>query len=394
MWISLLALTICLLALCLDYVKSGYLIVLNPFSWVVLLILFYFAIPSLFSEQISNYYNWGLFSADILYSRLLTLLVTVYFSFLLCLFSSKHIGAIILEKDSHSPVLIWGVWLVIVSYIFWLFKLKLSEGVFSNAFLYDADAAKDPYKLKNIAYLLIPVSIYLYFDKYRFWVFIPNILIVLLDILHGSRTTAFICLVPILICFIIRHKKLYLTQLLALFMIMLAIGVVRSDNVVQNVPWYISAIGEFRETYITLPLYITDVDYVGNGSFLTYIGSLLFGIVQPLRESISNTYILPGTFIARDVARGYGLGSNFLIESLYFGFYGLIASITLLTSFMFILYRQVYKVKNIDAVLLITLFIVFSRLIVREGIPVNIGLYCFILIFYISPIFLMRKVKL
>ncbi|MBV7314837.1 hypothetical protein [Shewanella sp. NIFS-20-20] len=272
--------------------------------------------------------------------------------------------------------------------------MKLSEGVFSNAFLYDADAAKDPYKLKNIAYLLIPVSIYLFFDRFRFWVFIPNILIVLLDLLHGSRTTAFICLIPILICFIIRHKKLYLTQLLILFVMMLAIGIIRSDNVVQNVPWYISAIGEFRETYITLPLYITDVDYVGNGSFITYIGSLLFGIVQPLRESISSAYMLPGTFIARDVARGYGLGSNFLIESLYFGFYGLIASITLLTSFMFFLYRQVYKLKSINSVLLITLFIVFSRLIIREGVPVNVGLYFFILIFYILPIYLMRKVKL
>ncbi|MCA3898853.1 hypothetical protein JKP23_17225 [Vibrio vulnificus] len=366
---------------------------MNPFFWIVLLFLFYMILPSIFSEEINYYYNWEIDQDSIFYARLLVFNVGFSLSLLLLVFRSSSIYFKPCKMGA-KPILLYAIWFVIVLYLFWVAKSLLTGEIFSAAFLYNADAAKDPYKLKNVAYLLLPITTYMFFHTRSYWVFLPSLIIICLDVLHGSRTTAFICIVPFLLCAVVNKKKLYLPQLLFLFVMMIVVGIVRSDNVVQEVPWYINAIGEFRETYITLPLYITDEDYVTSGNFYGYIASLFFGILQPLRGAILEAFTLPGSYIAIDISRGYGLGSNFIIEPLYYGFSGLFISLMLLFFFLIVIYKNISRLELENSLVMMSMFVVFARLIVREGAPVNMGLFFFILLAYVTPVFLMKRVKL
>lgn len=393
MWLSLITLSMCLFSLCNDYRLASYRVLMNPFFWFTLLFLFYMVLPSIFSEEINYYYNWGIDQDSIFYARLLVFNVGVSLALLLLVFRSSSISFKPFKMGA-KPILLYAIWFAIVLYLFWVAKNLLTGEILSAAFLYDADAAKDPYKLKNIAYLLVPITTYMFLHTRNYWVFLPSLMIICLDVLHGSRTTAFICIVPFLLCAVVNKKKLYLPQLLFLFVMMIVVGIVRSDNVVQEVPWYINAIGEFRETYITLPLYIADEDYVTSGNFYGYVASLFFGILQPLRGTILEAFTLPGSYIAIDVSRGYGLGSNFIIEPLYYGFSGLFISLMLLFFFLIVIYKNISRLELENSLVMMSMFVVFARLIVREGAPVNMGLFFFILLAYVTPVFLMKRVKL
>ncbi len=126
---------------------------------------------------------------------------------------------------------------------------------------------QDKYKLKNIGYLLITVSILYYASVRKFYVFIPNILVVVLDLLEGSRTAAILVLVPIFITYSIYKSKTYLLPMVLLLSIMIAVGILRMslDVEVAGVPMYIKALGEFRETYLTIPILISNENFVAHG---------------------------------------------------------------------------------------------------------------------------------
>lgn len=391
MWLSLITLSICLFALYNDYRLASYRVLMNPFFWIVLLFLFYMILPSIFSEEINYYYNWGIDQDSIFYARLLVFNVGFSLSLLLLVFRSSSIYFKPC-KIGAKPILLYAIWFVIVLYLFWVAKNLLTGEIFSAAFLYNADAAKDPYKLKNVAYLLLPITTYMFFHTRSYWVFLPSLIIICLDVLHGSRTTAFICIVPFLLCAVANYKKLYLPQLLFLFVMMIVVGIVRSDNVVQEVPWYINAIGEFRETYITLPMFISDDNYIGAGEFFGYVGTLFIGIAQPFRNDILDSYDLSGRFMAEIISRGYGLGSNFLIEPLYYGYGFIFFSLFMLVCFLFLIYKLVSKIEMNNAIILLSIFVIFSRLIVREGVAMNISLFAFVSFFYWGVIYCSSKI--
>lgn len=391
MWLSLITLSICLFSLCNDYRLASYRVLMNPFFWFTLLFLFYMVLPSIFSEEINYYYSWEIDQDSIFYARIIVFNVGVSLSLLLLVFRSSSISFKPF-KTSAKPILLYAIWFVIVLYLFWVAKNLLTGEIFSAAFLYDVGAAKDPYKLKNVAYLLIPITTYMFFHTRSYWVFLPSLMIVCLDFLHGSRTTAFICIVPFLLCAVVNNKKLYLPQLLFLFFVMIVVGIVRSDNVVQEVPWYLNAIGEFRETYITLPMFISDANYVGAGEIFGYVGTLFLGIAQPIRNDILDSYDLPGRFMAEIISRGYGLGSNFLIEPLYYGYGYIFFSLFMLICFLFLVYKFVSKVEMNNAVILLSIFVIFSRLIVREGVAMNISLFAFISVFYWGVIYFSSRI--
>lgn len=393
MIISILALIICLSILIYDYKKSNYLVVVNPFVWLLLLFLLYFIVPSIFTEGINHYFDWGIDDENILYTRIVILFLALFFSVLLLNFNSTFLS-ITPDSYKYKPWILYIIWFFIVIYVLWVLKIELSGNILKSAFIYDADAAKDPHKLKNIAYLLIPVSTYIFFYQKKYFVFIPNILISFIDMFHGSRTTALICFIPIILSVVIVNKKIYLPQMIILFSILIIIGIVRSNNVVQDVPWYLNAIGEFRETYITLPKYITNPNYIGSGTFFGYIGNLFFGLLHPLRGTIANSYNFPGMVLANDINRGYGLGANLIIDALYYSGIGLVLALFLLSSFCLFIYRVVQQQNQSNIVVLMSLYIIFIRLIIREGATIYISLFIFILVLYIVPIMILRKVKI
>lgn len=396
MFLIVIAFFLCALVTLRDLLLCGYKVLLNPFFWASVLVILYFIVPSFFVGEINNYFYWAIDQDEILLSHILISLFSGSISVFYFVFSSKNIlrgnSNTLNNSALNSVLLLKFLWLIIFIYIIFALLVNIQTGAFVDAFLYDNEQ-KDPFKLKNIALLLIPTSVYCYWYTKHYLVFLPNLIIIVLDLVSGSRTIAMIALIPIIISICFNKGKLYVLPSFLFLGGMLLLGVLRSDNVVDGVPWYINAIGEFRETYITLPLYITNSDYVGLGGVPEIAANLSLGILQPLRAAILDNYTFAGSWIANDVARGYGLGSNLLTEAIYYGYGNMLLVIIFFLIFLMLNHKLLSILPTHHSLVLICFLVVFIRLMIREGFYLNFGLLIFILFFYWLPIIYLLKVK-
>lgn len=360
----------------------------NPFFYFLSFSILYFGIPAIFVEDIKHYYDWLFSEQDMIFSNILVVLIIVIFTFLFYKF--RHIS---LKNDVKIKVsiIIKLIWLLILFYLIYVIILKLQNGqLFFNT---DYLGTKDIYKLKNIAYLLITVSVLYYSENKSFFVFIPNILVAILDMLEGSRTTAFIVLVPIFISLVIYNKKTYLSWIVAMLSIMILVGIFRSEYALNQyaVPTHISALGEFRETYILLPNIISNEKFVGKGNIENIMSSISIPFLQSLRGELSKAFEYSGSYAARLIGRGYGLGNNFLVESIYYGYLFIFFNIIFVILYLYMLYFLIKKINLVYAIILISYSVIFIRLIIREGFISNFTLMVFILLFYMLPFLLINK---
>lgn len=375
-----------------DTHKNGYKSVINPFFWTLLLCFFYLVLPSFFVNQINYYFVWGINSSSIYLSHF-AIFVAVFSLSLLYFFNQSDFSEQKLSCEGYriSPLLKM-LWWIVLLYLLIVLYITIKDFDVLDAFMYD-NSQSDEFKIKNISYLLLALSTLYFLSEKNYWIFLPNLIITVLDLLHGSRTTALIALMPVVICLCIYRKTLFIVPGSILLTGMLLIGVIRSDNVVGGVPWYLNAIGEFREAYITLPLMIEDQRYVGQGGIFDAAATFGMGVLQPFRAQLYEHFTISGVYIANLVDRGYGLGANFIIESFFYGYAGFFFVLMFLIVVLLIFKRSLLAVKPHTAIVLVCLSVVFIRILVREGVFASLGLFSFIAIFYILPVFLVDKIK-
>ncbi len=377
-----------------ELLKNRYLALSNPFFWTLTLIVFYFLIPSYFLPEINYYYSWNLNDTKIICSQIISILLILIFSFFLfTIKTNRHFIKSDKKNIYHCSGFIKTVWKFITIYLFFVLLYKYQA---SDIFITDnyTGEAYDPFKIKNIAYLLVSVSVFYYFNNPKLWIFSPNIILILIDVMSGSRTSSLIVAVPMIISVCIYHKRLYLIPSILLIILFIVIGIIRSDNVVKNVPWYLDAIGEFRETFITLPLILFDGTYITQGDLKTLLLSFIGPILYPFRDAILSSIKLPGEYLYHLVDRGYGLGSNIITESIYYGYLTSFISIGLFILLCFIFNEILKKSSPPILCIIISYFVIFSRLIIREGFFYNFGIFIFILLIYFLPVFIAKKLKL
>ncbi len=131
-----------------------------------------------------------------------------------------------------------------------------------------------------------------------------------MDLLEGSRTAAILVLVPIFITYSIYKSKTYLLPMVLLLSIMIAVGILRMslDVEVAGVPMYIKALGE---TYLTIPILISNENFVAHGDLFSWFSSVSTPLLQPLREVILNEFDLAGRYAAVEIGRGFKLYYRF-----------------------------------------------------------------------------------
>lgn len=372
--------------------QNRYAAIVNPLFWVVALFLFYFQVPSVFVNEINVFFDWFIQSDDIFISLLISNAFSVFFAFLLLTVKVKKHSALTQNTKNHCSSVVKFIWWGILLYLIFVVTYKFYTG---NLYMNDDYTGEvvDIFKLKNVAYILLPVSIYFFFDRKSVVVFTPNILLVVLDLLTGSRTTALIAIVPMAVSLCLNNKKLYITPIAIMISALIVIGILRSSNVVQDVPWYLNSIGEFRETYITLPLLIGNERYIGHGDLYTLVASPMLALLQPMRGIISESIVLPGEYIYGIVDRGYGLGANILTESLFYG-YVLLFFVPVVILCVCIIVNHLISGSDIPkAAIHISMFIIFMRLIFREGFYYNAGLYIFVFAVYVFPIIMINRAR-
>ncbi|MEL4250827.1 hypothetical protein AAEH72_07395 [Shewanella xiamenensis] len=375
----------------IDIRRNEQFVLLNPFFWAAVYLFFYFILPSFFVYEINYYFNWRIENDSIFYSSLLL----VFFSFSVAipyLFSSYKIH---FKKETACKnrgvitIIIWGLISIYLTYVSYV---TLTSYDFTRAFNYSGEPG-DIFKLKNLSYILISVTVFTFwrFKKYIF--FIPAVVIVLLDLLNGSRTIAFVALVPVFLCICIYKRTLFILPSLIMLSLLLLLGIIRSDNVVEGVPWYLSAIGEFRETYITLPLFIAEEKYVSSGSFLNLLSAIGVGLLYLFRGDILEQYQFAGHTIYLMIDRGYGLGANILIESIYYGYFCLMFTFLIFPFFLYMCKKIIEQSSLSIAIINASLVIVFLRLIFREGLYLSLGTLLLIFFVYFLPIYFLNKLK-
>ncbi|MCT7481725.1 O-antigen polymerase [Aliarcobacter cryaerophilus] len=361
---------------------------LNPFFILVAFITLYLLLPSYFVEEVRYYYEWEFSDQDIFYSNLLVANCALFFSFLLLKFNSVHLKIDTQKQQVSSLIKI--IWIIVTTYLIYVVAIKYINGelFFNTNYL----GVQDKYKLKNIGYLLITISILYYASVRKFYVFIPNILVVVLDLLEGSRTTAIIVLVPMFITYSIYKSKTYLFPMVSLLSLMIVVGILRTsiDIEVIGIPWYIKALGEFRETYLTIPILISNENFVAHGNIFDWFSSISTPLLQPLREVLLNEFDLAGRYAAREIGRGYGLGSNFITDSLFYGYWFLLVTLFFMTVTFYGMYRLIFKLPTIYILIFSSYFIIFIRLVVREGFYYSLNSMIFVLIIYSLPVLLIK----
>lgn len=369
--------------------KNQELSYLNPFFILVSFIALYLLLPSYFAEEVRYYYKWSFSDEDIFYANFLVANCALFFSLLLLKFNTMRLKFDTKEKQVSLPIKI--IWLLVTIYLLYVVVNKYINGelFFNTNYL----GTQDTYKLKNIAYLLITVSI-LYYDSVRkFYVFIPNILIVILDLLGGSRTTAILVLVPLFITYSIYKSKTYIAQMFLLLSLMIIVGILRSSvDEVANIPWYIKVLGEFRETYLTIPILISNENFVGHGNIFDWFSSISTPLLQPLRETLSNEFNFSGIYAANEIGRGYGLASNFITDSIFYGYWFLLITLFFMTVIFYSIYKLVFRLSFIYVIVFCSYLIIFIRLIVREGLYYSFFTMIFILIVYSIPFILINVI--
>lgn len=385
------SLSVCLLIVITNIINYKELNYANPFFYFFTWCIFYLGIPAIFVQEINFYYDWYLDQDSIVISNVLVVI------FLLISAFSYHIfRRIKLKRDDDKDNekvsrLIKFIWFFILLYLIWVFYAKLQSGTLMFSTTYTG--TKDLYKLKNISYILITISTLYFSEKRSFIVFMPNMLIALFDVLEGSRTTALIALIPMFICYAIYNRKTYLNIILTAFAMLIAVGIFRNTLVSEqyDVPFYINAMGEFRETYILLPIMISNDDFVGVGNMLNLANSLAMPFLQPLRGELSSAFMNAGSYAASLVGRGYGLGSNFLVESIFYDYMLIPINIFCMIIYLYVLRFLIIKSKLVHAIIIVSYSVVFIRLIIREGFFNNVTLMLFVMLLYSLPFLILNS---
>lgn len=371
----------------------GYKALLSPFFWISMLLFFYLLVPSLFASQISYYFDWGLSGSSIFYSLLICASAAFFFAVMTLFFKPDYI----LQRTDFGRVescsgLVKAIWWVVFCYLAGVLLFKWATTGLSMTVSYTGEEG-DVFKLKSVAYFLVPVSVLAFFDRGRLYFFTPNLIVIVLDLLSGGRTIAFIVLVPVLMSICVYYKRLFVLPVASVCVLLIFVGIVRSDNVVKDVPVYINVIAEFRETFVTLPLVIERADYVGRGDFYTFMALLVVGVLQPFRDQVLATVVHPGLYIYEMVDRGYGLGANIITDALYYGYFFVPLTLGVLFLFCVAVFFALPKLRLPDLVVVVSFLVVFFRLVVREGFYFNFGLFVFVFVVYCLPVLLFNRVR-
>jgi hypothetical protein len=242
--------------------------------------------------------------------------------------------------------------------------------------------------LKKLTFMLLPVILYSYMHTKRKSYFIVLVLLIIFEVLGGTRTNSFICILFIYLVAANLNKKIYFFPMVLILLVLCAgVLLTRSKAITgnQEAGITISLIGaEFTNTFITTP-YVLSKNLLGEGlSVERQVLQMTQGFLPGVIIHALNSPTL-GEELATHIGRGYGLGLNFITELLYlYGYAGLI-----LIPFYFIFFYLIDNYLSKDNQFIIRFIFIFQlRLFIREGIiPIEstfyiIGMYILIPYFF------------
>jgi|GEM_PF-4773532 len=376
-------LTCGLLTLAHDVRKFGVGLLFYPYFWLYLFVVLYFAIPSIYAEEISYYYDWNFKEDSIKIVRLLVLYFMVvvlgFYGFFRPMVK-KAVSFPALNRSQTRAVTLVGLavlavlLLILTTQGFDVASKTVEEG-------YSGDAPlNENYKVKSLAYICMPIIASLVIGGRFALPLLLTLAIVALDVAQGARTAAILPITSLYIAGCVRGRKLYVYWVTPAVVLIYLVGILfRPEELInlETIPWQVAVLGEFRETFAALPIVI-DQKFDFSGSLYNIFLSFIYPLIGPGRKILESVVTNPGAELATLIGRGYGLGLNIYVEFYYyFSDLGLVLAPWAISAACVPFVYWLRK-GNRQALVLLCLFLIMIRLAVREGLIANAGLLTYL----------------
>lgn len=355
---------------------------INIKYWLILYSYFYILLPSYLLEITNRIQHWEFTNTTIILSKLAGLyFVSIMFFISAVLIQDKKVNV---DKEFNvgkvASILLLFIWGAIVIYsLFITYKVSSSlAGISGMDRVMRGDLFEEfnsAYKLKSVLFFCLTISTIKFWERKKVIYFFPLLIIAFNDLMAGGRTFLFFAIIAIYLNFVLKNDKLYLKQIIACLVILVA-SVTNSRMSVQSVDASMSksvnfvyqSLGEFIQTFNTFS-YSIQHDFISKnpieGAFINTIQGIFPGF---LKVKLGLTGYSPGVLLASEIDRGYGLGFSVITEAFYYGGWILVLlSPIICTVLINKLGDSLLKLKFPGFICFLFL-IIYLRLFFREGI--------------------------
>lgn len=359
--------------------------------WLLLYGYFYILVPSFLIETTNRIQYWH-FTMD---TMALAKIGSIYFIlvlFLIAFFHKKEqeiVGTGKLEITKTSSKIVSLLWWVTLAYS--VFATTMVLFYFINAGDMNRVASGDAlnqfitvYKLKSVLFLSMTIGTIKYWEKNKLFYFLPMLILSSNDLVAGGRTLAFFAILTVYLNMAIKNRKLYARNIAILMVILLAsvtfarMGDQQADRYMSDYETLVyQSLGEFVQPMNTFA-YAIQYDFKAQNPAEELLGNSVQGLLPGfLKVQFHLTGNHPGSMIADEIARGYGLGLNIMTEAYYYGGWILLFFYPILLALSTIKFNEVLLKMKFPGLICLLYFLIYIRLFFREG----WGAYLFIPIY-------------
>lgn len=390
----------------LRHLKESFFI--NVKYWLILYSYFYILLPSYFLEYTNELQKWNFLGETIIKSKIISIYSTLFIlgmSFLIFNDFVIENRNKLLISNFHQKLFgyIWFFLVLISLYVTYKVGVVItSSGITERLLLGDVlEKLSRIYKVKGLLFLSLTISTIQFWNKERYFVFSPMIILSILDILAGGRTFAFFALITIYINIATKNRKIHILKISILLIILLSsvtfarLSVQAVDKSIGKYKSFIyHSLGEFTQVYNTIP-YTIQENFLSETKIEDFTVNFISGIFSgTLKLKMDIEVFNAGSELAKKISRGYGLGMSLVAEFYYYGGYiGVMMGLFIMLSLCYLINIYALKLKFPGYVFLIY-FIIYTRLFFREGFVAYllIPLYLFMTYGILSFLFYDKKI--
>ena len=377
--------------------------------WPLIYSIGYCLTPVMFSESILKYYK---FSSNIYLSSELASVVSLYLHAVLLvnflcskpyakskfLLSCCDKTVNIMVAKVRANIVSWSFIIILGLLVVQFFLNPPSASLASSLiFNYEESSLNSSYRLiKNLAYLCIALFPVLFYLGRKLEASILTLLFLLIDLLHGYRTTAYIAIISFFICLISStdsksgRNKIAIIMMTMLSWLFVYAVYLRGKLSFDQIDFIYESLGEFFVTYIAgVFAYSSDLSLPAPEEFIGYsLSGLMPGF---LRQDFFENFAPIGQTISDVYGGGFGLGTPISYEPYYYyGFLGIIVS-PFLMCLVAVIIRKFCKKSQLGYISNLILYAIFARLFFRDGLIYNFSLIFYMLIFISALSIILKK---
>ena len=239
---------------------------INPFFIIAGWIFAYLSLPAIFVEDYFLFEGWKIDTLAIDFSNIIVICFNLVFGLSLFVFSRIKV------KNTNTLIksrLYKIVWNLLVGLLIYIIIYQIFTGQFLTLENYGIEGQITRFHERNLCYFTLGFTILYFFETKKYYAFLPNLLVALLELSKGGRSMAFCMFTSIFLCYTVKNNKLGIWGFLFFGLLAKFIQDIRSTFFVHNeMPFPINYMGETTGVYAILPRLILNDDFIGKATWV------------------------------------------------------------------------------------------------------------------------------